>query len=239
MLFLFYYEKEGCLMKTVAFLPCRKGSERVPNKNIRDFAGVTGGLLFIKLEQLLKSKRIDEIILSSNDAQVFEISSSFKNEKIVPVRRPNHLGLSSTSTDDLIAYAAELIPDGTILWTHVTSPFITAELYDQIIDRYYNILNHFDSLMTVSVLRKFIWNETGAVNYDRRLEKWPRTQTLKPLYEVNSGAFIADSSVYRQQKDRIGNTVFLYELSDKESFDIDWQEDFDMAEIIYKTNKNK
>jgi CMP-N-acetylneuraminic acid synthetase len=225
-------------MKTVAFLPCRKGSERVPNKNIRDFAGVTGGLLFIKLEQLLKSKRIDEIILSSNDAQVFEIGSSFKNEKIVPVMRPDHLGLSSTSTDDLIAYAAELIPDGTILWTHVTSPFITAKLYDQIIDKYYAVIHHFDSLMSVSPIRKFIWNETGAINYDRKFEKWPRTQTLKPLYEVNSGVFMANSSIYKQHKDRIGNNVFLYELSGKESFDIDWQEDFDIAELIYPTIKN-
>ncbi|MDR2361375.1 MAG: acylneuraminate cytidylyltransferase family protein [Prevotellaceae bacterium] len=226
-------------MKTVAFLPCRKGSERVPNKNIRDFAGITGGLLFIKLEQLLKSKRIDEIILSSNDAQVFEIGASFKNEKIVPVIRPDHLGLSSTSTDDLIAYAAELIPDGTILWTHVTSPFITTELYDQIIDKYYAVLHHFDSLMSVSPIKKFIWNEAGAINYDRKSEKWPRTQTLKPLYEVNSGVFMANRSIYKQHKDRIGNHVFLYELSGKESFDIDWQEDFDMAELIYTTNKKQ
>lgn len=32
-------------MSVHVFLPCRKGSERIPNKNTKDFAGVKGGLL--------------------------------------------------------------------------------------------------------------------------------------------------------------------------------------------------
>ena len=48
--------------QNIVFLPCRKGSQRVPNKNTRPFAGVDGGLLRIKLEELLKAKLIDKII---------------------------------------------------------------------------------------------------------------------------------------------------------------------------------
>jgi len=39
------------LNNIVAFLPMRKGSERVPNKNIKTFANINGGLAFIKIQQ--------------------------------------------------------------------------------------------------------------------------------------------------------------------------------------------
>jgi len=221
-------------MKNVVFLPCRKGSERVPNKNTRDFANVKGGLLAIKLQQLLDAKFVDKIVLSSNDEQVLEIGNSFKNDKVFAVERPDSLGSSATSTDDLINYVPELIDKGTVIWTHVTSPFITGKMYDKMISKYYENLKDFDSLMSVTALRKFIWNKNEPVNYDRNIEKWPRTQTLTPLYEVNSGVFIADISIYQQKKDRIGKKPFLYELSEKEAFDIDWQDDFEMAEIFYQ-----
>lgn len=225
------------LKENIVFLPCRKGSQRVENKNTRDFAGIKGGLLAIKLQQLLDAKLVDKIILSSNDEQVLEIGTSFDNRKITVIKRPDFLCSSSTSTDDLINYVPELVKCGTIIWTHVTSPFITGELYDKMIRKYYENINNFDSLMSVTALKKFIWDKLSPINYDRTVEKWPRTQTLEPLFEINSGAFIADISIYQQKKDRIGENIFLYELSERESYDIDWQDDFDMAEIIFKQLK--
>lgn len=38
--------------KVAFFLPTRKGSERVKNKNTRPFAGDEGGLVEIKIKQL-------------------------------------------------------------------------------------------------------------------------------------------------------------------------------------------
>ena len=108
----------------VAFLPMRKGSERVPNKNIKTFANINGGLAFIKIQQLLKVKAIDKIIVSTNDADVKKIASSFNSNKIVIINRSEDLSSSDTSTDDLIKYVPTIINSGVILWTHVTSPFI-------------------------------------------------------------------------------------------------------------------
>lgn len=44
--------------KFAFFLPTRKGSERVQNKNTRTFAGIEGGLLKLKLNQLLEIDRV-------------------------------------------------------------------------------------------------------------------------------------------------------------------------------------
>lgn len=108
-----------------------------------------------------------------------------------------------------------------------------AETYDEMLDMYYKHLPEHDSLMSVNELRTFIWNKDGAINYDREVEKWPRTQTLEPWYEINSGVFIADRSIYTQLQDRVGKHPFLYPTSKMESYDIDWPEDFEFAELLY------
>ena len=122
------------------FLPMRAGSERVPNKNTKTFSGIKGGLCKIKLEQLIKCNLIDTILVSTNDPEVVKIANIFNSKKIRVLIRPNKLASSSTSTDDLIKYVPEVMPDGHILWTHVTSPFITAEIYDQIIEKYLDVI---------------------------------------------------------------------------------------------------
>lgn len=217
------------------FLPMRAGSVRVPNKNTREFSGISGGLCMIKLEQLLSSKRIHNIYVSTDDPEAIEICKNFKSNKIRLRIRPSALASSSTSTDELIKHVPEVIPEGHILWTHVTSPFITARDYDDIIKAYNDKLKQFDSLMTVTKVQKFIWNDDTSLNYDREVEKWPRTQTLKPLWEVNSGVFLAHRRIYVERSDRIGVKPFLYELSGKQSFDIDWIDDFHAAETLYQS----
>jgi CMP-N-acetylneuraminic acid synthetase len=89
--------------------------------------------------------------------------------------------------------------------------------------------------MTVTKLQKFIWNDTAPINYDYNVEKWPRTQTLEPLWEVNSGAFITTKEIYRERMDRIGARPYLFPLHGELAFDIDWLPDFTIAEAIYKT----
>jgi len=223
------------MKRNIVFLPCRKGSQRVPNKNTRLFAGVEGGLLSIKLTQLLSANLIDEIVLSSDDEEVLRIGAAQKDSRIRLDKRPVHLCQSSTSTDELIQYLPTLITeDATILWTHVTSPFLKARTYDDMLEKYYQNIGRYDSLMSVNILRTFIWDDKGAVNYDREQEKWPRTQTLHDWYEVNSGAFIADRIIYETLKDRVGRNVFPYPTTKIESFDIDWPEDFDLAEMMFK-----
>ena len=222
-------------MKISVFLPCRAGSERVPHKNTRTFAGIEGGLLKIKLQQLIACNAIDTIVLSTNDEEVIQLAEILSSDKIKIDRRPEHLATSSTSTDDLVKYVPTIISEGAVLWTHVTSPFIDGRIYEEAIDAYKKALTkgENDSLMSVTALRTFIWNKEGAINYDRNKEKWPRTQTIEPLYEINSGIFLADIDIYKNLQDRIGQKPFLFENNDIDSFDIDWEEDFFIAEAIY------
>lgn len=223
-------------MSIHVFLPCRKGSERIPNKNIKDFSGIKGGLLKIKLEQLLNVSTLDSIVVSSNDEKVLDFAFKYCTDSRVRIdERPDYLGESGTSTDDLIKYVPTIIPTGHILWTHVTSPFLNELGYEAIIRQYYQALsNGYDSLMTVKELRGFIWNKSAPISYDRNAEKWPRTQTIEPLYEIDSAVFLNSAEQYISMNDRIGLKPSMYIQDAESSIDIDWPEDFLFAELYWK-----
>jgi CMP-N-acetylneuraminic acid synthetase len=214
-----------------AFLPCRKGSERIPRKNIRPFGPFAHGLVEIKLGQLLACSKIDHVVLSTNDDEIIDFAATLETTRLTIHQRAEHLSSSATSTDDLVGHARDLIGAGHILWTHVTSPFLNAELYGEIISAYFDALNEgYDSLMTTTSLHSFLWNEKGPITYDRSIEKWPRTQTIAPVHEINSAVFLAPTEVYSRHHDRIGTRPRFYPLNRLKAFDIDWEEDFVIAE---------
>lgn len=219
--------------KITCFLPCRRGSQRVPDKNVKLFAGSKNGLVEVKLKQLCAVKDIDEIVLSTDDERILDYAGTLRDTRIRLHHRSDELASSAASTDSLVAHALKLIPEGHILWTHVTSPFVNARHYNSIIACYREkLLMGYDSLMTVTDLQGFLWKDGLPMNYDRAIEKWPRTQTLSPIQEVNSAVFFAPCIVYRNLDDRIGKTPYLYPLNKLISHDIDWPEDFVIAECM-------
>lgn len=224
--------------KISVFLPTRKGSQRVKNKNTRPFADINGGLLALKLTQLLKVKYIDEVILSTNDDASIEVANIIINNsesKLKVVKRPDQLALDTTDLSELIKYAPSVCTFPNILWTHVTSPFTKTIDYENAIISYFNQLNYgYDSLMSVKLFQNFLWSEdtNDIINRINEL-KWPRTQDLKKLYEIDSAIFISSKQNYFLHQDRIGVKPLLFVQEGLNSVDIDWEDDFLIAEAIY------
>jgi len=230
--------------EVVAFLPCRAGSERVPFKNTRQFDSHGQSLFDIKIAQLIACENIDRIVVSTNDEKIVDATASVcrqHGERILLDRRPDHLCSSATLTDDLIRYVPTIIPSGHILWTHVTSPFVESADYSNVIYRYFEALSSGEhtSLMTVTRLQGFMWNTEGPINYDRTKEKWPRTQMLDVIYEVNSAAFLVSADLMATTGDRISDKVLMYEISKSKSVDIDHIDEFNLAANLYSRHKNR
>ena len=225
------------------FLPTRKGSERVINKNTRPFAGIEGGLVENKIKQILAAKRIDEIIFSSNDEKCLEVAQKYASDsRMKIVERPEELCLSSTNLQDLICYVPTITDADHILWGHVTTPLAGAEEYDKAIEMYLSKLNDgYDSLVGVTELKNFLLNKEGQVINNTTDIPWPRTQDLEVLYEINHTIFLAKRDVYIEQKNRLGKKVLLHVMDEICSKDIDWEDDFRIAEIMYENlyGKNK
>ena len=223
-------------MSISVFLPTRKGSERVKNKNTRKFSEFEGGLLELKLRQL-KDLSVDEIILSTNDEESIAVAKNLNEEiaNLVIDIRPDNLASSATSLTDLIKYVPSITKSDNILWTHVTSPMVDSIIYQNSIQQFTSALNDgFDSLMSVNVFQNFLWDEelNDLINRQGDL-RWPRTQDLKKLYEINSAIFLTPRSIYLQNTDRVGKNPYLFKMNKLTSLDVDWEEDFKIAEAVY------
>lgn len=223
------------------FLPTRKGSERVKNKNTRPFAGIEGGILKLKLQQLLNIERVEDIVVSTNDEQTIEVAESFDNPRIRIIERPEHLCLSSTVIEDFIDYIPSVVESEHIFWVHATAPFADESILNKALDTYIEAISsgEYDSLLSVNKIQQFLWSatENKCINHDRSKVKWPRTQDLEPLYEINHAFYINSRDNYLKYHDRIGEKPYLFELDKLHSYDIDWEDDFAIAEMIYSKIK--
>jgi CMP-N-acetylneuraminic acid synthetase len=221
-------------MKYRIFIPVRKGSERVKGKNTRPFAGLQGGLLKLRLEALIPLGI--PIIVSTDDEDCINIVRSMNSPTVSIDYRPKKLCSSSTLVSDLIDYVTQLFQPGeVVIWCHVTAPFLKTATYLSAIQRFEQSMQN-DSLMTVTRIQQFLWDDDSkqCINNIDGSERWPRTQDLKPLFEINHAFYIIPLDRMKFLHDRIGTTPFLYELDRIESFDIDWEDDFLLAERLYK-----
>lgn len=227
-------------MKINVFLPCKKSSTRIKNKNIRRFANINFGLLEIKLGQLLRAKLINKIYLSTNDKKIIKFCKNLNNKRIIIHERMDKtLSLDQTSNYQLVNHAIDIMPNDHILWTHVTSPFVNEKIYDEIIRKYMSVLNSnkADSLMTITKYYGFFWMKNKPINYNFSKLKWPRTQDTQPIYHINSAVFINSKKNYLKFNNRVGKKVFLYNLKKFEGLDIDESEDFYFAEYVFRNQK--
>lgn len=229
------------------FVPCRRGSERVPDKNTRPFAGHAGGLLGLKLDQLAHVD-VDRVVVDSNDPIVLDYArlraASWAGRAALDVReRPDHLGRADTTTDALITYALDAIDCDELAWTHVTSPFCGADTYARALAawdaaRLSAAPDAPDSLVAVTTLHTFVWAAgEGApvpMNYIAAPgARWPRTQDVRPLHDVCSALFLVPRALGRARGDRLGERPLRVELTRVEAIDIDWPEDFSLAEALW------
>jgi CMP-N-acetylneuraminic acid synthetase len=54
------------------------------------------------------------------------------------------------------------------------------------------------------------------------------------MFEVNSAIFISSRENYIKLEDRIGAKPFLFEMDRTDSLDIDYEDDFMLAESIFR-----
>jgi CMP-N-acetylneuraminic acid synthetase len=118
-----------------------------------------------------------------------------------------------------------------VLYTNVTSPLVTDETYRECIEKYFSLSDH-DSLSTVTLLKENLWLNGLAINYDPDCH--PRSQDLPDIVYLNFAINIIKRSDMLSRRNVIGNKFYPWILGKIESMDIDDEEDFKIAELIYQ-----
>ena len=112
----------------VAVIPARRGSKRIPRKNIKQFCGKPMIAWPINVAQ--ESGLFDHIIVSTDDEEIAELSRSCGTE--VPFIRPTVLSDDYTGTAEVIAHAVSWMHEQqwdpkAICCMYATSVFFTVD----------------------------------------------------------------------------------------------------------------
>ena len=224
-------------MKIYALIPIKHNSERVPGKNYRDFNGKP--LFYWIINTLLHSEYIDKIIIDTDSPTIKElVPKNFKNEtdRIIIYDRPEHLHGGHVATNDLfVNVIQELNLDADYYFqTHTTNPLLKTSTINNAIEQFLNKKKEgYESLFSVKTHHTRFYNSNGEDMNHNRFKLIP-TQDLDPIYEENSCIYIFTKESLFAFKARIAKKAFLFKMSDIESTDIDWPDDFELAQILHK-----
>jgi len=223
-------------MKIIALLPMKAHSERVPNKNIKNFCGRP--LYHAVLTALLQSDYIDKVVINT-DSDIIKEDALKNFERVVIVDRPMEIRGDFVSMNDIIAYDLRQIEGDHFLQTHSTNPLLQSSAIDLAIESYFKNLDQFDSLFSVTRLQtRLYWKDGAPVNHNP--DELLRTQDLPPVYEENSNFYIFSKKSFADAGgSRIGLKPQMFEINKIEAIDIDEPEDWEIAEILYKRRTNK
>jgi CMP-N-acetylneuraminic acid synthetase len=217
-------------MKLIALLPMKEHSDRVPNKNIKLFGRKP--LYHIIMQSLMESEYIEKIVINTDSNHIAE-DAQRHFERIQIISRPEQIQGDFVPMNEIIAYDLGRLDGEHFLQTHSTNPLLRLATIDKAIEDYFNNLNKFDSLFSVTRMQtRLYWSNGKPVNHNT--QELLRTQDLPPVFEENSSLYIfSETSFFNAGNNRIGLKPQMFEMDKLEAIDIDEPEDFALAEILY------
>lgn len=220
--------------KVSVLVPMKDHSERVTDKNLKNFNGVP--LCFKILNVLEKLKYASEILVNTDSDRISNlISKNFPSIKII--KRPKEICGDLVSMNTIIKHDLSHSEGEFFLQTHSTNPLLKLSTLEKAIETFFKSLGKYDSLFSVTSYRSRFFDFKGsAINHD--LSKLLRTQDLHPVYEENSCFYIFSKSSFESNGyNRIGKKPMMFEVDKVEAIDIDWPDDFRIAELLDKYTK--
>lgn len=209
-------------MKTVAFVPIRLNSQRVAGKNLRPLSGTP--LMCHILKTLTAVEGIDEVYVFCSDESIREVLP----EGVRFLRRDASLDSDTTLGREIYDSFTATVEADLYILAHATSPFIRAATLADALEKVRS--GRYDSAFSAERVQTFAWFENRPLNYS--LDNIPRTQTIEPVYIETSAFFIFSRDLWCGRGRRIGDRPYMAVVDRIEGLDIDYPEDFAMAEII-------
>jgi len=201
-------------------------SERVPNKNLREFNGRP--LAHWVLNTLNATPEIDSVVVDTDSE---EIAAEARRFDATVLERPEHLRGDHISMNDILLHDVRNTEGDTYLQTHCTNPLLRPETISEAIETLRT--SDCDSLFSVTPLQTRLWDADGQpINHER--DELKRTQDLPPIYEENSNLYVFTESSIERRENRIGDDPEMLPMDRTEAIDIDEMIDFQFAEMVHQ-----
>lgn len=220
------------IKSVIALLPMKGTSERVPNKNLKDFNG--SPLYSVVLNTLLNCSLIDKVVINTDSQLIKDDITKNYNSNVIVIDRPENICGNYVSMNKIIEYDISQFPASIYLQTHSTNPLLKPETITKALEKMLNVADEpkADSIFSVTRTQKRFYTEDCLpMNHDPNMLV---TQHLKPIFEENSCFYIFTRESFTKNNSRIGSNPFMYEIDKIEATDIDEPEDFKIAEILHR-----
>lgn len=224
-------------MKLKALLPMKGNSERVKNKNMKDFNGKP--LYHAIMKALLNSNYVESIIVDTDSELIAQDVRKNFHDHVMVLPRPFEIYGDTVSMNEIIAYDLSQLEGEYFLQTHSTNPLLTTQTLNHAIETYFNNLKDHDCIFSVTKVQTRFYDQCAhPINHNP--QELLRTQDLQPWYEENSNFYIFSKEAFHKAGNkRIGLKPKIYEMNKLEAVDIDDLEDFILAELLYKNREKQ
>lgn len=222
---------------SIAIIPARGGSKRIPKKNVKPFCGIPMVERTIKFLQ--RSNLFDSIYVSTDDTEISKVST--KAGAIVPFQRDNELADDFTPTGpvilDCLKRIGELENVYFVCCVYPCTPMLNES--DLVFGLEFLKKSETDFVYPVvkyshPVQRRISINESGSIRFSEPDHELTRTQDLEDFFHDSGQFYWGTKSAWLSEK-RMHTDGLAFEIDRINAIDIDNEVDWMIAEAIFKS----
>ena len=196
----------------LAVMPARGGSKGIPRKNVRLMNGKP--LIYYAIQNAKDCKIIDDIVVSSDDEEIQDLARKYGVEVM---NRNSELAQDAVTLDPVIYDAvvrmeqSKNVKYDVVITLQPTSPLLSSKTLNAAVEEF--VSSEYDTFISAVNKPHLSWTvkeEKYVPNYTARLNR----QLLPPNY-LETGAFLITKRACMSEKNRIGQKVSVYEMSEK------------------------
>ena len=224
--------------KTIAVIPARGGSKRIPRKNIKPFCGKP--MIAYSIEAAIRAGIFDEIIVSTDDEEIADIAKNVGAS--VPFMRPKELSDDFTATGAVVEHVIKFLQARGDRIKFVCTIYATAPLIDEFYIklgleklRASNAKNAFScTSMPFPIWRTFKIAKDGRCEMFWRENFDKRSQDLEEAYQDAGQFYWTNLDAPSSEEIFFGRDSIAIVLPRHLVQDIDTPQDWIRAEFLYE-----
>lgn len=227
---------------SIAVLPARGGSKRIPRKNVRDFAGQP--MITWAIGTALASGLFSRVLVSTDDAEIAAVAREAGAE--TPFVRPADLSDDHATTAAVMAHAVRWAAnDGTdfadAICLYATTPLLAPDDLRAAAAKGAEGWDYVCAAMRFAcpVERSFTRAADGGIRILAPEHMATRTQDLPVTFHDAGQFYWGRRTSWLNGGAILGPRTSFVELPRWRAQDIDTQDDWTMAEQIFRSQKGK
>jgi CMP-N,N'-diacetyllegionaminic acid synthase len=227
------------VVRVLGLVPARGGSRGIPRKNARMLGGKP--LLAYTIEAALAARRINRVVVSTDDDEVAEIGRRCGAE--VPFRRPDDLARDETPMLGVVQHALRTLQQegdrfDAVCLLQPTSPFRERDEIDGCIDQLER--SAADAVVTVRAVPQeynphwvYFADDAGVLTLSTD-ERVPitRRQDLPSAFHRDGSVYVTRTAVVLEENSLYGSRLVGYEIHGERRVNLDSPEDWSHAERL-------